>query len=49
MATVELPNMQSRRKAATGRTMTAGVYLYSDACKTPQNATGAVKQEKTKK
>lgn len=33
---------------ATGRTMTAGVNLYSDTRRTPQNATGAVKQEETK-
>ena len=44
----ELPSMQSRREATTGRTMTVGVNLYPDAHKTPQNATGAVKQEGTK-
>lgn len=49
MARGELPSMQSRREAATGRTMTAGVNLYSDTRRTPQNATGAVKQEETKK
>lgn len=41
--------MQSRREAATGRTMTASVNLYSDTRRTPQNATGAVKQGETKK
>lgn len=45
----ELLSAQTRVEVATGRTMTAGVDLYSDARKTPQNATGAVKQEETKK
>lgn len=49
MATVELLSAQTRGEVATGRTMTAGVNLYSDARRTPQNATGAVKQEETKK
>ena len=41
--------MQSRREAATRRTMTASANLYSNTRRTPQNATGAVKQGETKK
>ena len=49
MATVKLLSAQTRREAATGRTMTASVNLYSDTRRTPQNPTGAVKQGETKK
>lgn len=49
MARGELPSIQTRREAATGRASAADVNLYSDARRTPQGATGAVKQEETKK